>query len=410
MTDEARGAPGTEPEAEAGERRPAGAPGTPPHPADPGVMPPRPRTGVRGRGTRRGLPDRPCLNCGDPTPGEYCRSCGQRKVAVLVSVRAMFMDLLEDEFLLNRRLPRTLSSLVLRPGFLTVEHVNGRIARYIRPLRLYLASSIVFFLLFSFFSLRMLSQADFAVSPPAVGAADSLGVAAIDSLLAGIDETLSDSTLPTTATMGLEQGRRALEAQRARALAGGDTLAAPDSAATRPAPGPREPRTVREMLGDASISVNTGVEALDSALVRRARLLGEMTPRQAAERLIGESLNYVPTMMFVLLPVFALALKLLYVRRRRFYAEHFVFLLHTHAFVFLIFTALLITRAAVSVPNWLIGLLFGWVAVYIYVAMKRVYGQGWFRTLLKYWALGWFYLIVLSFSVPLVLAVSILLL
>ena len=42
-------------------------------------------------------PERPCLNCGDPTYGEFCPTCGQHKVDVQVSVRTMVRDLLEIE-------------------------------------------------------------------------------------------------------------------------------------------------------------------------------------------------------------------------------------------------------------------------------------------------------------------------
>lgn len=124
-----------------------------------GRTPPPARGGRRGRATRPMDPTRPCMNCGDPTRGEYCPTCGQRKVDVQVSLRTLFMDVLEDQFILDRRLPRTLGALLFRPGFLTVEHVNGRIVRSIHPFRLYLVSSLLFFLLFSFFSLQLVRRA-----------------------------------------------------------------------------------------------------------------------------------------------------------------------------------------------------------------------------------------------------------
>ena len=370
----------------------------------------------RGRATRRRRPERPCLNCGDPTPGNYCRSCGQRKVEVLVSVRTMVADALEDEFVLNRRLPLTLFGLFFRPGHLTVEHVNGRIARYVRPFRLYVASSIVFFLLVSFFSLRVLAQSDLDRAGLVPPVPDSLAVEGIDSALTTIRAALADSATSPATAAGLDRTRRMLEAQRQRAVAGRDSAAAVETAANPGAPPARQrPRTIAESLElgeiDASeVNLGIGVAALDSALVRRARVLGDMTPRQAAERLVGDFVNYIPTMMFVFLPLFALLLKLFYVRQRRFYAEHFVFLLHVHAFVYLIFAVLLIARGVSSPPEWLTLLLLGWVVVYIYLAMKRVYRQGWLKTFVKCWALGSAYFVILGLTVPLALALSFLLL
>ena len=72
--------------------------------------------------------------------------------------------------------------------------------------------------------------------------------------------------------------------------------------------------------------------------------------------------------MFVLLPSFALWLKLAYRNRRLRYTEHLVFALHVHAFWFV---ALLFT-----LPGWglLTGIALLTVPIYTLMAMKRVYG------------------------------------
>jgi hypothetical protein len=79
----------------------------------------------------------------------FCPSCGQRNAERLVSVRRILTDTLEDQLALNAALPRTLGALIFRPGLLTREYVAGRIARYLPPFRLYLVSSVVFFVALS---------------------------------------------------------------------------------------------------------------------------------------------------------------------------------------------------------------------------------------------------------------------
>src|SRR3954465_1812058 len=101
------------------------------------------------RASERRTPERPCLNCGDPTPGNFCRNCGQRKVEVQVSLVRMLMEALDDQFSINSALPRTVGALLARPGRLTREYMSGRIVRYIPPFRLYLVTSVVFFLMLS---------------------------------------------------------------------------------------------------------------------------------------------------------------------------------------------------------------------------------------------------------------------
>ncbi len=424
-------------------------------------------TGRPGRGTRPIDPTRPCLNCGDPTHGEYCPACGQRKAGVRVSVRALFMEVLEDQFSLDQRLPRTLGALLFKPGHLTVEHINGRIVRYIHPFRLYLVSSLLFFVLLSFISLQLVRETLERNGPRVeIGgtAADGEGAAALDKALAElrleladttqdaatlaelqeteaewverrrqlridsltavvadvtaaldrIDREAADTTLPAAVRGVLVNNRSMFERELAAASGRreamlADTLPADSGAATVAVRGGEE-RPLREVFGwedGGDPQVQVGVAAVDSVLEDQLRRIGAMEPREAADTLLGTFFNYIPTMMFILLPVFAAVLKLLYIRRRRFYAEHFVFLLHVHSMVFILAVVMLLLRGRVGM--WLDTLLLGWILVYIYLAMKRVYGQGWFKTFVKYWTLGWSYFWILSMSIPLAVIATLLL-
>lgn len=97
----------------------------------------------------RAPPARDCPNCGTWVDDRFCPRCGQRNAERLVSVRRILSDTLEDQLALNAALPRTLGALFFRPGLLTREYVAGRIARYLPPFRLYLVSSVVFFVALS---------------------------------------------------------------------------------------------------------------------------------------------------------------------------------------------------------------------------------------------------------------------
>jgi hypothetical protein len=81
--------------------------------------------------------------------------------------------------------------------------------------------------------------------------------------------------------------------------------------------------------------------------------------------------------MFAMLPVFALLMKLLYWQRRLHYTEHLVFALHLHAFWFV---ALALASPLSPLPVWLPLLA---VPVYGLLAMRRVYGGGWWGLLLR---------------------------
>jgi hypothetical protein len=400
--------------------------------------PPPVRGGRRGRATRRLDPASPCLNCGDPTRGEYCPSCGQRKVDVHVSIRTMVAETLEDELFVDRRLPRTLLALLFRPGRLTVEYVNGRVVRYIRPFRLYLITSVLFFLLLSFATLRFVRGiGDDSTPPPAAtdavaaatGEAATAGaVAGLEAALDAVRHQLDSPDLPPATRDSLRLVRNEITRQLA-ALSPrpGD----PPAAAAEPEAGSPDPETTAAQADPAAAdgaastgggpaarrgwsleggTVRLGHPALDSLATARIQELGRMETRQAAERLLGNFLGYIPTLMFLLLPVFALVLKALYVRRGRYYAEHFVFLLHTHAFLYLMFMVLLGVVLLGWVRGWVVTGIFGWIAVYVFLAMRHVYGQQRLKTLVKMWTLGWAYFWVLATALPVAVLVTILLL
>jgi hypothetical protein len=107
----------------------------------------------------------------------------------------------------------------------------------------------------------------------------------------------------------------------------------------------------------------------------KARYEGQ-TPQQIGHHAADALTRYMPDAMLVLVPVFALMLKLLW--RKRFYAEHFVTALHMHAAGFLAILFLAVNQ--LPTLNLVVLLaFFGHSAL----VLRRVYAQGWFKTLLK---------------------------
>jgi len=319
-----------------------------------------PRITPSFRTTERRRPDRPCTNCGDPTPGNFCRTCGQRKVEVHVSLGRMLLEALDDQFSINSALPRTLGALLARPGHLTREYMNGRIARYVPPFRLYLVTSVLFFLVLSLLPELRNPEVHLA-TPVAIGGAG---------------------------------GAEAEKAARP---------AAPPAptARARVAPPPVPPRPPQSSWLDGR--VNTGNPEIDSIANARLDHFRRMEPSEALRQVINGFLGRVPQMMFVLIPIFAAMLMLLYVGSKRFYVEHFVFALHVHASAFLIYLGMI---ALVRWPGVVTALL-GWLLLYVYLAMKKVYGQGWIVTGLKYGVLGIAYVCLLTLGAFLTLLATV---
>ena len=291
---------------------------------------------------------RPCLNCGDTTPGNYCPLCGQSRAEVRVSLRRLLSDVLEDQLSISSALPRTLVSILFRPGHATNEYLRGRIASYIAPFRLYLVTSLVFFLLLSlenrFGDLGRVPEADVVTDT----------VSRRDTVVA--DDTVTSDSVVASSEVRLGRG-------------------------------------VRFTVEGDSLDRITGIEPLDRILADRLQRLGEMEAAEVAAVISPGVLDRLPVAIFLLVPLVAFFLKVLYLRTGRYYVDHFIFALHVHAFAFILFTVMMPVPEVVARFTGLV------LIVYTVLAMKRVYAQSWVRTLFKWSLLAGAYSLSLAIAV-----------
>jgi hypothetical protein len=296
-----------------------------------------------------------CANCGAPLGGEYCNHCGQRHEPHVHSVRHFASEAFESITHADSRLWRTLWFLLAKPGILTREFFAGRRARYLPPFRLYLVLSIVFFLM-----LGSTNGDDPGVAPTA--AADPAARQLRDQALAEANKALAESGGP----------RVEFPADRIQAnvkVSFIDDFCAPF-----------------KQLPDK--------ERQDSRAVGIRRMCDRFETGDFTA--VGEAvLHNLPRAMFVFLPVLALCMKLMYWRPKRYYVEHLLFLVHNHAFVFLLFSLALLLGLVPGIANFpgtIFWITFLYAAWYIYRAMRNVYGQRRAITLPKYLVLCVVYL------------------
>jgi hypothetical protein len=153
--------------------------------------------------------------------------------------------------------------------------------------------------------------------------------------------------------------------------------------------------------GFANIRLSAGVAQL-KANIRAIESPGA-SRQEATDRMLANFFGVLPPTMLVMIPLFAVLLKLFYVFRRRLYSEHLIVVLHSHAYLFL---SLLLLASLGALSSWLAPhaawvthpldwLQWGvalWIPVYLLIMQKRIYRQGWPMTLLKFWCIGWCYL------------------
>ena len=361
-----------------------------------------------------------CFNCGASVGSNYCPECGQENVSTLVSFRTLIAQFLDDFLSLDSTLLRSLGLLFFRPGELSLEYSRGRRKRYASPIRIYLIASVSFFLVASFMvnrSSRNGGGGGRGANPAEAGApTDPRGV---DSTSAAAGDEGSGGgrggggpgwtrwiPLPDSLSVGIDEEIATLHPEHyeigpAEFLAIGpeDTLKVPTWLARRLTL-PSLPESVRTALAELdpnSLSTDYGDD--DGTLT--VTMAGTKYELDKAT-LLSKIFSITPKMLFVLFPVFALLLQIIYRRRKRYYVEHLVFSLHCHAFLFALLTLVVLTR-----KSQILLVALAIIAVYVYFAMKRLYGQGWVKTALKFLILAGGYLALVGATAVLTLMASV---
>ncbi len=352
-----------------------------------------------------------CRNCGEPLPADakFCPNCSQKYSDGRITIRELWFDFVESILNFDAKIFRTIGALFI-PGKLTLEYFKGKHLSYVPPVRIFLIMAVIHFAIIGFYgfdnlnfsltggqsqnnsreatyeaiflekldSARQQVNQDFKNNPTVKSALDSLRHqfknAELDSMELGYLDFHWDFTIKPTKL----------------------------NLAKRDIYDPYE-------VIFKKYKINGVVEQLQ---VRQSlRLLTEKS--SFAGFLLGKLI----WMVLLMMPALALVLKLLYIRRRKYFVEHLVFSFHYHAFSFLIMGVAIALNATgwfknsgldedISAP---IAFAFLAIIIYLFIAMRRVYKQGFWKTFIKFNILNFSYLLIFTLFIALTAAVSILL-
>lgn len=89
-----------------------------------------------------------CINCHNPLVGEnYCPECGQVNDERRPALGSFIAESLGNFFAFDSKFFRTIGYLFWKPGKVALEYVNGKRTAWMKPVRLYFLSSILFLFL-----------------------------------------------------------------------------------------------------------------------------------------------------------------------------------------------------------------------------------------------------------------------
>ena len=342
------------------------------------------------------LPERKeksCLNCGAAVHGRFCHVCGQENIEPKESFWHLVTHFTYDVTHFDGKFFSTLKYLLFKPGFLSHEYLRGRRASYLHPIRMYVFTSAFFFLVF--FSMK---KDEDVVK---VGETQPSAAKLMKRLEKNRENYLDDlkDSMPSIARVPLLRLVESTDSDIAllkRDTTAKDKLKSLGKNNFNLFGNNQKDSIYKNVKSYDSVQKQLPADKRDNFIERRfARQTLHLKEKYNNDNkaiwnaILDKFKHLFPQMLFVSLPLFALALQLLYVRRKQFYyVNHVVYSIHLYCGTFIIILIWIFI-------NWLLELLHyqnGWMGglftlagfFFWYKSMRKFYEQRRGKTILKY--------------------------
>jgi hypothetical protein len=317
-----------------------------------------------------------CLNCKSVIYGRFCHVCGQENTEPKESFWGLITHFVYDITHFDGKFFDTTRYLLFRPGYLALEYLRGRRASYLNPIRMYIFTSAFFFILFFSF-LKDDSSGKLVLTDQKIDLVNRR--VKLERKLDNEKDTAERRKIGDKISALNKQILKmdtTTDASGLTFLNDSDTLTLRqyDSVQERLPPGKKD-------------------NWLNSAWTRKKLALDEKYHGDWKEIIAKarEKFNHsIPQMMFVSLPLVALLLQLLYIRRKQYYyVNHLIFAINLYIAVYIL---LLLFYGFSALYHWSVLGIFKWLAFftwvsvfyYVYKSMRNFYRQGRAKTILKF--------------------------
>ncbi len=310
-----------------------------------------------------------CLNCGNEVPERFCTHCGQENLQPRESFKHIMSHFITDYLHLDEKFWSSIKPLLFKPGFLTLNYNAGKRASYVHPFRLYIFITIIFFIISPSFSNKEKKPIEFDGKP-------KQGISIDTSLLnSNADEVRLSDSGAATSTFNVNKDSVEIGFSDEKFIAQDSTVEAYHARQMSMPESERDGVVERYLKERSIVAKNSGVNL-----------------REAVNANFKKNTS---KMIFILLPIFALLLKLFFRREKLYYVEHFFHSVYLHSFLFL---TLIIFGLIVKV---LPGAYAGYMAlfavlsilVYFYQSFRVVYKEHALISAFKFAWLIFFYFI-----------------
>ncbi|WP_318344273.1 DUF3667 domain-containing protein [Flagellimonas baculiformis] len=378
---------------------------------------------LRFRGTK-------CLNCGHPLDmsDKYCPNCSQANSTKKLTLKDFFNEFMSSLFNYDSKLFKTLSTLLLRPGNITRDYINGKRVTYTNPFRFLLSLAFIYFLLFGFFNWdRPVNQFDGNIGDTPFEIDMDSGYLKVDSTKLEKQKTKALAHLDSLTGNDPEVRDQWKQLDTLKGLG---TLINNESSKRDSLMFANPKRYFTELKGRSG--TNSFLQKVDffTKAIRRDTLFNyddaiskygienKWSNRMAfnagnnalkiwkePRRFVNSTISKLPFVIFFFMPLFTIFIWLVYIRKKYTYTDHLIFSFHNQSLLFILLILSLLIDMAFNISSaWFFVLVF---SIYLYKAMRRFYGQGRFKTIMKYLFLNTTFMILAFFMVLLLFTGSV---
>lgn len=292
-----------------------------------------------------------CPNCTYPflRNEKFCPECGQKNQGEKLEFRVFIGEIFKGFTSWDTKFWKTIIPLISKPGKVPEQYINGKRNRYVNPFRFYMTISIIFFL--------------------TIGAINAFNK--FDSFRKGGDTFKTDK-------------------QKSEVEAIQDSVASELDIELKDN---KILRLVKFQEKHPDLSINSALDSLslpktfsNKFWYSRANLINAFSSnsKESSRGFAKEVMSYVSITLFILLPIFCLFLKLLYIKNKYSYIEHLIFIFYTQSIFFVLFAISYLVMFFIGNSNILLNLFIPLFLVYLFLAMKRFYKQSYSKTFLRF--------------------------
>ena len=358
------------------------------------------------------IKDSDCLNCGFPFSGQenFCPECGQKNKGSKLTFGSFIKEIFNGFISWDAKFWRTIIPLTINPGKVSKDYIEGKRMRYANPFRFYLTVSIVFFLILgiteNYNKFNDLRSGE--TSNKITGKNFTFNENGIETLTTEVDLDSIQETILKEIDRAKNKQDSILSLKKTDSLPSGikDSLNTGDNFNLSFVGNEIEVnKLIRFQKKHPKIKPDAALDSLKMTKnfsnrfwYSRAELINSFIKSKKARKELGKQiLSYSSVALFILLPLFTLFIRFIYIRKKLTYVEHLVFVFHIQTVFFLLLSIFYII-GFIKDDDEILPISLVLFLIYLFIAMKKFYAQGYFKTIIKFTLSNIIFFILSSFG------------